>query len=58
MKFFLYDDANEQLILNKEMILLVNEFSVLLDEKRNKVKKGEHKERAFKEFAYIFLFLD
>lgn len=61
MKFFLYDDANAEVILNDEGILLTKEFKNLLDPERNKTKNdktGKKKERAFKEFTYIYLFFD
>lgn len=61
MKFFLYDKANETVVLNDENILLVKEFAALMDLKRNKTvndKTGKNRERAFKEFKYIYLFFD
>jgi hypothetical protein len=60
MKFFIYDNANGEVVLNDEAILLIREFDALLEDKRNKVKKGKIKEkiRAFKELKYIYLFFD
>ena len=61
MKFFQYDGVNEKVILNQEGILLVKEFAKLMDEKRNKCaedKTGKKKVKAYKEFAYMFLFFD
>lgn len=60
-KIFLYDSVNNRVELNVPEILLVREFEALMDNKRNitpKDKKGEHGERAFKEFKYIWLALD
>ena len=57
MKFFIYDNVNEKVILNKEGILLVKEFSDLLEEKVGKEPKGK-KSFAFRAFTYIYLFLD
>ena len=61
MKFFIYDNINERVALNKEGLLLIKEFSDLMKESRNITKTdktGKHKERAFKEFTYIYLFFD
>lgn len=61
MKFFKYDNVNEQVTLNQEEILLIKEFSTLMEDKRNKCpedKTGKNKLRAYKEFAYIYLFFD
>ncbi len=61
MKFFHYDNVNECVVLNREGILLTKEFAALMDEERNKTKldkTGKSKERAFREFTYIFLFFD
>ena len=60
-KIFLYDSVNNRVELNVPEILLVSEFGAVMDNKRNitpKDKKGEHGERAFKEFKYIWLALD
>ena len=61
MKFFLYDSVNAKVILNDESIMLTKEFSKLMEANRNKTKTdktGKNRERAFKEFKYIFLFFD
>jgi len=61
MKLFKYDNANEQLTLNVPELLLIKEFAALVDEERNKCKEdkgGKSKIRAYKEFAYIYLFYD
>jgi hypothetical protein len=61
MKFFIYDNVNEQVVINREGILLVKEFAILMNEQRNKCTAdplGKNKIRAYKEFAYIFLFFD
>lgn len=61
MKFFKYDNVNECVTLNKEEILLVKEFTALMEDERNKCKEdktGKGKTRAFREFAYIYLFFD
>lgn len=61
MKFFKYDNENGEVILNDEGILVTKEFKALLEVDRNKSpqdKAGKNKERAFKEFTYIYLFLD
>lgn len=61
MKFFKYDNDNGCIILNDEGILLVREYSLLMESSRNKSKtdkSGINKERAWREFSYIYLFLD
>ena len=61
MKFFLYDNVNEEVALNDEGILLIREFATLMAFDRNKCKEdktGTKRLRAFKEFKYIFLFFD
>lgn len=61
MKFFLYDNASEEVVLNDEGILLIREFAALMNPERNKCKEdktGLKKLRAFKEFKYIYLFFD
>lgn len=61
MKFFIYDNVNEEIMLNDESILLIREFAALLDESRNKesIKNKKHKRaRAFKEFKFLYLFFD
>ena len=61
MKFFQYDNANEEIVLNDESILLTKEFAVLMDLTRNKTKSdktGKKRTRAYKEFKFIYLFFD
>ena len=64
MKFFIYDNVNEEVMLNDESILLIKEFAALLDDERNKIKdnkitKGRKKRaRAFREFKFLYLFFD
>lgn len=61
MKFFKYDNDNGYVALNDEAILLIKEFATLMELSRNKSKTdktGKNRDRAFKEFAYIYLFLD
>ena len=61
MKFFKYDNDNGYVILNDEGILLVSEFRALMESSRNKSasdKTGHNKDRAFREFAYIYLMQD
>lgn len=56
--FFVYDNANGNVELNTIEILLVREFSALLDSERNKCQEdpeGKYKLRAFREFKYIYL---
>lgn len=48
-------------MLNDESILLIKEFKALLNDDRNKTKAdktGKNRERAFKEFKFIYLFFD
>lgn len=59
MKVFTFE--NQRLSLNKEEILLVNEFAELWETSRNKGdgdSRGIEKKRAFKEFTYIYLMYD
>ena len=61
MKYFTVDKNNGILDISDPRILLVKEFKALLDNKRNITptdKKGEVKERAQKEFTFMFLYLD
>lgn len=61
MKFFLYDNVNDGIVLNDESILLIREFNALLEINRNKCKEdktGTKRLKAFKEFKYIYLFFD
>lgn len=61
MKFFIYDNVNETVMINDESILLIREFAALLDEKRNITttdKTGKKRTLAWKEFKYMYLFFD
>jgi len=61
MKFFIYDDVSGNVVLNEPEILLTSEFATLYEKKRNiskTDKTGEHRELAFKEFTYIYLYID
>lgn len=61
MKIFTYDNVNDEIVLNDTNILLVKEFAILYGCDRNKTKedkKGDKKILAFKEFKYMYLFLD
>lgn len=58
---FLYDNITGSLKLNVYEILLVKEFAALWDVERNKCEEdptGEKHLRAWKEFKYIWLFVD
>lgn len=61
MKFFIYDNVNGGVEINDESILTVREFAALMELERNKTKNdrtGKKRERAFKEFKYMYLFID
>lgn len=61
MKFFRYNNDSGALELNDEGILVVAEYKALLNPERNKTKTdktGHLKERAFREYTYIYLALD
>ena len=61
MKYFTVDKSTGSLDFSDSRILLIKEFKALLDSTRNKSKsdpKGEIKERAQKEFTFMFLYLD
>lgn len=61
MKYFTVDKSTGSLDFSDSRILLIKEFKVLLDSTRNKSKsdpEGEIKERAQKEFTFMFLYLD
>ena len=61
MKYFTVDKSTGSLDFSDPRILLIKEFKALLDSTRNKSKsdpKGEIKERAQKEFTFMFLYLD
>lgn len=58
---FLYDNVTGFLQLNTHEILLIKEFDALWDVERNKCsedKTGTKRLRAWKEFKYIWLFVD
>lgn len=60
-KIFQYDNVKNKVELNVPEILLTREFSALMNNERNITpsdKEGKYKERAFKEFTYIWLALD
>lgn len=61
MKFFKYDSESGGLILNDEGILVISEYRALMNLDRNKSKTdktGTSREKAFREFIYIYLALD
>ena len=61
MKYFTVDKSTGSLDIKDSRILLIREFKALLENGRNKTetdKTGEIKERAQKEFAFMFLYLD
>ena len=58
---FQYDNMRNRVELNLPEILLVKEFAILIEPKRNICKedpKGEKCLRAFREFTYIWLAID
>lgn len=61
MNFFVYNNVNGNVELDKPQILLIKEFKDLLEPNRNKCqmdKTGEKGLRAFREFTYIYLAID
>ena len=61
VKIFQYNNVDGSVELNTPEILLVSEFSALMEDARNicdKDKSGKLKLRAFREFTYIYLALD
>lgn len=61
MKFFLFNNATNEIVINEPEVLLVKEFADLWEPTRNKTKKdpkGEKRTRAFRELAYIWLMCD
>jgi hypothetical protein len=59
--FFLFNNATNTVELNTPDLLLIKEFSELVNKARNKTKedpKGDKLSRAFREFTYIYLMLD
>ena len=61
MKFFLFNNATNEIIVNEPEVMLIKEFANLWEPARNKTKKdpkGEKRTRAFRELAYIWLMCD
>lgn len=61
LHIFQYNNANGQVEINKQEILLIKEFAALMENKRNICKEdktGELHLKAFREFTYIWLALD
>lgn len=61
VEFFQYNNATGRIELNEIGILLTPEFAKLLEPERNKCRldpEGKYKERAFREFKYIYLMLN
>lgn len=61
MKFFLFNNATNEIIVNEPEVMLIKEFAALWEPSRNKTKKdpkGIKRTRAFRELAYIWLMCD
>lgn len=61
MKFFLFDNSTNSVVVNEPEVLLIKEFAALWNNERNKTKgdpKGIKKTRAYRELTYIWLMLD
>lgn len=61
MKFFLFDNSNNSVVINEPEVLLIKEFADLWSNDRNKTAKdktGSKKTRAYKELTYIWLMCD
>lgn len=61
MKFFLFDNATNEVTVNEPEILLIKEFATLWDKKRNECKEdktGIKRLRAYRELTYIWLMID
>lgn len=61
MKFFLFDNSDNSVIVNEPEVLLIREFAALWSNDRNKTKqdpKGISKSRAYRELTYIWLMCD
>jgi hypothetical protein len=41
MKFFLFDNANNSIVINEPEVLLIKEFAALWDNVRNKTKSDK-----------------
>ena len=61
MKFFLFDNVNNEVVINEPEVLLIKEFADLWKASRNKTKQdptGHKKTRAYRELVYIWLMCD
>lgn len=61
MKFFIFDNATNEIQVNEPEILLIKEFADLWKVDRNKCKDdktGIKRKRAYRELMYIWLMLD
>ena len=61
MKFFLFNNATNEIVINEPEVMLVKEFANLWEPSRNKTKKdpkGQKRTRAFRELTYIWLMCD
>ena len=61
MKLFVFDNLQNEVMINEPEVLLIKEFSVLWKADRNKSKedpKGIKRRRAYREFTYIWLMCD
>ena len=61
MKFFLCDNATNEITVNEPEVLLIKEFAALWDKKRNECKEdktGGKRLRAYRELTYIWLMCD
>jgi hypothetical protein len=54
INLFQYDELAKEIKINEPGILFITEFEILF----NRDQTGSYKERAFREFKYIFLMLD
>ena len=61
IKFFAYDNTENNIIVNEPEILLIKEFADLWTDDRNKCKEdptGKKRLKAFRELVYIYLAID
>lgn len=61
MRYFQYDQVDEEITIDDESILLVKEFEALMAQARNKTtvdKTGKKRLRAYKELKFLYLFYD
>ena len=61
MKFFLFNNATNEIVINEPEVMLVKEFANLWEPSRNKTQKdpkGQKRTRAFRELTYIWLMCD